>query len=130
LHVNIGKYYKTRGMSSNIRIEKTCEYCSRVFTARTTTTKYCSDDCAKKAYKARQREEKLHITRHNSFKKKIAPIIELQAKEFLTVREAAALLSCSVRSIYYYIENGSIKAGNPSGRMTRIRRTEIDRLFN
>lgn len=117
-------------MSSNIRIEKFCEYCSREFIARTTTTKYCGDDCAKKAYKARQREENLLKSRHNSYKKKIAPIEELQIKEFLTVREAAALLSCSIRSIYYYIENGAIKAGNPSGRMTRIRRSEIDRLFN
>jgi len=46
-------------MSSNIRIEKTCLYCAEFFIAKTTVTKYCSDNCAKRAYKKRKRQEKL-----------------------------------------------------------------------
>ena len=30
-------------MSSNIRISKVCQHCNRVFTAKTTVTKFCSD---------------------------------------------------------------------------------------
>jgi len=116
-------------MSSNIRIEKTCECCFRPFIAKTTTTKFCSDDCAKRAYKVKIREEKILKSKHSAYIKKVAPIQELQTKEFLTVREAAALVSCSIRSMYYYIESGQIRAANPSFRMTRIRRSEIDRLF-
>ncbi len=52
------------------------------------------------------------------------------AKEFLTVKEVAQLLSCSVRSIYYNIENGTINAVNLGQRMTRVRRSDIDKLFN
>lgn len=116
-------------MSSNIRIEKVCEYCQESFIAKTTSTQYCGDVCAKKAYKARAREEKILKSKHVAYKRKVAPLTDLQTKEFLTVREAAALISCSVRSIYYYIESGKITAGNPSLRMTRIRRSEIDKLF-
>jgi excisionase family DNA binding protein len=117
-------------MTSNIRITKKCDFCSREFTAKTVTTQYCGDECSKRAYKARIREEKLLKAKHQAYKDRIAPIAELQVKEFLTVKEAAALISCSVRSLYYYIESGKIKAANPSSRMTRIRRSEIDRLFS
>ena len=47
-------------MSSNIRIPKICEFCNNAFIAKTTTTRYCSDNCFKKAYKARKREEKIN----------------------------------------------------------------------
>ena len=116
-------------MSSNIEVQRICQFCGKEFTARTTVTQYCSDNCAKRAYKARQREAKIEESKIETNKIKNKPLEDIKAKEFLTVREAAALLSCSVRSIYYYIENGTIKAGNPSKRMTRIRRSEIDRLF-
>lgn len=53
----------------------------------------------------------------------------IKSKEFLTVREVAILLSCSVRTVYYYIESGTIKAVNLSQRLTRIKRTDIDKLF-
>ena len=55
---------------------------------------------------------------------------ELKNKEFLTVREVARLLNCSVRSTYYYIESGTIKAVNLGQRITRVKRSEIDKLFN
>ncbi len=116
-------------MSSNIRVQRICEFCNEEFTAKTTVTKYCGDDCAKKAYKARHRSIKMEESDLHTFKRKVQPLIELQAKEFLTPKEAAILLSCSVRSVYYYIEHGIIKAGNPSRRMTRIRRSEINHLF-
>ncbi|WP_431218056.1 hypothetical protein ACQ86N_02235 [Puia sp. P3] len=42
-------------MSSNIRLKRVCEHCGKVFTAKTTVTKFCSDECAKKNYKLRQK---------------------------------------------------------------------------
>jgi len=66
----------------------------------------------------------------NMAKIKIKSIEELQSKEYLTVQEAAALLGYSVRSIYLFIESGKLKAKNLSQRMTRIRRSDIDELFN
>jgi hypothetical protein len=49
-------------MSSHIRILKTCEYCKQGFMALKTTMKTCSDDCAKRLYKLKQRNNKLAQT--------------------------------------------------------------------
>ena len=116
-------------MSSNIKVKRICQHCSREFTARTTVTKYCSDKCSKAAYKARKRAEKVKQSNAETTRIKSQPIEQLKAKEFLTIREVAQLLNCSVRSAYYYIENGTISAVNLGQRMTRVKRSEIDKLF-
>ena len=54
----------------------------------------------------------------------------LNAKEILTVKEAAALLNCSARSVYRYINDGQINAINLGIRLTRIKRSTLDSLFN
>ena len=46
-------------MSSNIRVKKVCEHCNRSFIAKTTVTKFCSDDCAKRNYKKRLKANKV-----------------------------------------------------------------------
>jgi hypothetical protein len=46
-------------MSSNMRILKVCEYCKNEFIAKKTTSKTCSDDCAKRLYKLIQRNKKI-----------------------------------------------------------------------
>ena len=39
------------------------------------------------------------------------------------------MLNCSVRSAYYYIESGTINAVNLGQRITRVKRSDIDKLF-
>lgn len=117
-------------MSNRIKVQRVCQYCDEEFTAQTTVTKYCSHKCAQRAYKQRKKEEKINKSNTETLKKKLRPIEELKAKEFLTVREAAALLSCSVRSVYRLIENNTISATNLSERMTRINRSELDTLMS
>jgi len=116
-------------MSSNIKVQRICQYCEKEFTARTTVTKCCSDDCAKRAYKERKRAEKVKQSNTETTQIKLQPMETIKAKEFLTVREVAQLLNCSVRTAYYYIESDTIKAVNLGQRMTRIKRSEIDKLF-
>lgn len=116
-------------MSSNIKIQRICQHCSNEFTARTTTTLYCSRRCNSATYKAKQRAVKIDQSNKETERIKSQPIEELKAKEFLTVREVARLLTCSVRSVYYYIESGTIKAVNLGQRVTRVKRSEIDKLF-
>ena len=116
-------------MSSNIKIQRICQHCGNEFTARTTTTQYCGDACSKRAYKVRLRALKVEVSNKETQQIKSKPIEELKAKEFLTVREVARLLNCSVRSAYYYIESGTIKAVNLGQRVTRVKRSEIDKLF-
>ena len=49
--------------------------------------------------------------------------------DLLTVREVASLLNCSIRSAYQYIEFGTIKAVNLGQRITRVKRSDLDKLF-
>ena len=116
-------------MSSNIKVQRICQHCGTEFTARTTVTKYCSHRCGSLANKAKKRAEKVQKSNTETKQIKTKPIEELKAKEFLTVREVARLLNCSVRSAYYYIESGTIKAVNLGQRITRVKRSEIDKLF-
>jgi excisionase family DNA binding protein len=110
-------------------MNKTCQYCGKEFEARTTVTKTCSDPCAKMLYKKRQREMKIERTKAETQRIRNKPIEDLKAKEFLTVREVAALLNCSIRSVYNHIENKRLKAVNLSQRLTRVKRSDLDRLF-
>jgi excisionase family DNA binding protein len=116
-------------MSSNIKVLRICQHCGTEFIARTTVTKYCSHRCGSAANKALKRAEKVQKSNTETKQIKTKPIEELKAKEFLTVRDIATLLNCSVRSVYYYIESGTIKATNLGQRITRVKRSEIDKLF-
>jgi excisionase family DNA binding protein len=116
-------------MSSNIKVQRICQFCSNEFTAKTTVTQYCSDTCAKRGYKLRLRNKKVEEAVKETARIRAKPIEELNAKEFLTVAEAAALLNFSKRTIYYYVALGRINAVNLSQRLIRIRRAEINKLF-
>jgi len=117
-------------MSSNIKVQRICQHCGEEFTARTTVTRYCGDNCAKRAYKARKRAMKIEASNIETLKIKTLPLEELKAKEFLTVRDTAMLLGCSVRTAYRLIENGTIRAVNLAQRMTRIKRSVLDSLLD
>jgi len=116
-------------MSSNIQVQKVCEFCRKEFTARKTTTRTCSDYCAKRLYKQKRMNTKIESINENTQLIKTKPIEELKMKEFLTVKDAAQLLNCSIRTTYRLIKNGSIKGKNLSERKTLIKRSEIDKLF-
>ena len=116
-------------MSSNIRITRVCDYCGKDFIAKTTVTRCCSDPCAKKAYKARKKAEKVQASKKEVQEIKARPIEEIKAKEFLTARDAAKLLNCSTRTIYRLINKKRLPAVNLGERQTIIKRSEIDKLF-
>ena len=54
----------------------------------------------------------------------------ISSKEFLKAKEVAILLDCSVRTVYYYIDQCIIEASNIGQRMTRIKRSSLDKLLN
>ena len=116
-------------MSSNIKVQRICQHCGNEFTAQRTTTKYCSHRCNSAAIKAKIRDLKVEGSNKETQRIKSQSIEELKAKEFLTVRDIATLLNCSVRSVYYYIESGTIRATNLGQRITRVKRSELDKLF-
>lgn len=116
-------------MSSNIKVQRICHHCGNEFTARTTTTMYCSKKCNSAAYKSKLRGVKVESTNQETQRIKNQSIDELKAKEFLTVRDIATLLNSSLRTVYRLIEEGKIKAVNIAQRKTLIKRSDLDRLF-
>ena len=116
-------------MSSNIKVQRICQHCGNEFTAKTTSTAYCSLQCNRRAYKAKIRANKVEVSNKETKQVKNRPIEELKAKEFLSVRDVSKLIGCSVRTVYRHIAYGNIKAVNIGQRITRIRRMDIDKLF-
>lgn len=124
-------------MSSNIKIKKICQHCGQEFIARTTVTKYCGDNCAKKAYKVKVRDEKIKSSekqlalQKESIKPKsdLNSYFALKTLDYLTVKEAALLLKCDCRTIYLMVKCKRLPAINLSQRKTRILKKDIDALF-
>jgi|SRR5690625_2413057 len=116
-------------MSSNIRVERICEYCNESFIAKTTRTRYCSHRCNQRHYKVRQREKK--IAKSNKETKAIIrqPLEQVKNKDFLTVKDTATLLNCSRQTIYTLINSGQLKAVNLKEKKTTIARATINELF-
>jgi excisionase family DNA binding protein len=117
-------------MSSQIRVQRICQLCSKEFIAKTTVTQYCSDYCSKRGYKLRKRQEKIEISDKQIATIKAQPLENIKDKEFLTVRDVAQLLNSSRQAVYDMIKTGRLKAVNLSERKTLIKRSNIDHLFN
>lgn len=116
-------------MSSNITVQRICQHCGNEFTAKTTVTRYCSHNCSRKAIKQRDRNNKIEASNKETLTLKTQSLEVVKTKEYLTVKDVAILLSCSVRSVYRYIDRGTIKGMNVGQRITRVKRAELDKLF-
>ena len=98
-------------MSSHIRIQKTCQHCKKVFTARTTVTRFCSDDCAKRNYKKRMREEKLQAAKADASEQAQEHLLSLAEattateKEFVDIRQLSLLVGLSERTLFRLIQS-------------------------
>ena len=104
-------------MSSNMQIVKICEYCSKEFIAKKTTTKCCSDDCAKRFYKLNKRNDKIaqvelktEIRRQPKAFITEAEIRVIQTKQYLTLKEAAVLLNVSPLTLRRWTLDGKMQA--------------------
>ncbi|WP_289640513.1 helix-turn-helix domain-containing protein [uncultured Muribaculum sp.] len=112
-------------MSSNIKVERICEWCGKKFIAQTTVTRFCSKRCAEHSYKERLRQKKLAVsnqeTAQTNFKRR--------DKDYLTPTQAADLLGVGRMSIYRYIRNGKIKVVRFE-RKTLISKADIQAMFD
>lgn len=104
-------------MSSSMKILKTCEFCKQEFIARTTVTKTCSDACAKRLYKSKQRERKIDVAVAIEEKRRLPKAVmteeevkAIQAKEYLTLKEAAFLLNISPLTLRRWTLGGKVKS--------------------
>ncbi|SHL29642.1 hypothetical protein SAMN05444407_103229 [Chryseobacterium contaminans] len=116
-------------MSSNIRIERVCQYCGTKFIAKTIVTRYCSHSCNRKAYKLEQRNKKIDYIRYA-----VRNIEELKYQSigppiYLTVKETSAILKCSTKMVYFLITTSRLKAINLSVRKTRINVLDLALIY-
>ncbi|WP_207424950.1 helix-turn-helix domain-containing protein [Pedobacter sp. SYSU D00535] len=116
-------------MSSNIQVKRICQHCGVEFLAKTTVTQYCSDRCGKRAYKQRIRDSKIQKSDQETEEKKLVPLLELKDKDVLTVKQVATLLKCSRRAVSKMIDSGRLAAMKFSERNTRVRRSDVEDLF-
>jgi excisionase family DNA binding protein len=104
-------------MSSNLRIIKICAYCKQEFIARKIITETCSDPCAKRLYKVKQREKAIQrVQLETMVKRKPQAFVTgeqvkvIQAKEWLTLKEAALLLNVSPLTLRRWTLAGKVRS--------------------
>lgn len=111
-----------------MEIEKRCKWCGKTFIAHTLNTQYCSHTCNSRAYKDKKRKEKIAQVQQADLSEHLEPI-SAKRKEFLSPREAAALLGVSRSTLYRYLGDGLLPVLQLPGR-TIIRREDIESLFD
>lgn len=118
-------------MSSNLRIVKICAYCKQEFIAKKITTETCSDPCAKRFYKVKQREKAIQRVEVETIVKRDAKafvtedeVRAIQAKEWLTLKEAALLLNVSPLTLRRWTLAGKVKS-KKMGRKHMFRKGEL-----
>lgn len=119
-------------MSSAINIKRICEFCGSEFEAQKTTTRFCSHSCNSKSYKARIRNDKIEKSELETAKvrdSKFDKIELVQKKELLTISDAALFLSVSKRTIYNWLDNGTIIGKRISNRKVLISKEDIRAIF-
>lgn len=117
----------TYDMSSNIKVERICEWCGKKFIAQTTVTRFCSKRCAEHSYKERLRQKKLAVS--NLETASTTNGNKWREKNYLTPTQAADLLGIGRMSIYRYIRNGKIKVVRFE-RKTLISKADIQAMFD
>ena len=100
-----------------MRIIKICEFCKNEFIAKKRNSKTCSDACAKRLYKLNQRngkiaqaEVKAEIKRSQNALITEDEIKAMQAKENLTLSEAAFVLNISPLTLRRWILSGKMNS--------------------
>lgn len=124
-HDTIINEINTYEMSSNIKIERICEWCGNKFIAQTTVTRFCTKRCAEHSYKERLRQKKMAVSNQETAQTNI----KWRDKDFLTPTQAAELLGIGRMSIYRYIRNGKIKVVRFE-RKTLISKADIQAMFD
>lgn len=117
-------------MSSNIEVQRVCQFCGAEFTAKTTVTKYCSHRCSSLAHKQRRREQKVEATNYETLSKlNSKDSASINNKEFLTVPQTGKLMGVSRFTVYRYLQDNLLKCVKLRGK-TFIRRKDLEALFD
>lgn len=125
-------------MSSNILVNRICEYCNIEFVAKTTVTRFCGDICAKRSYKQRLRDKKLEqsnkqiesIKNQTASTTQIRKIKDVSNLEYLNPTDVSKLLMCSRKNVYSLMNSGRLVYSQLSTKKRLISRKEVDRFLD
>jgi predicted DNA-binding transcriptional regulator AlpA len=99
-------------MSSNLSIKRVCAHCGKIFTAKTTVTKFCSDVCAKRNYKLRKRESNIQESNSETKVKVIEQAIpkrhlqgDVEQRELIDIKVLSAMTSMGERTLYRLVKD-------------------------
>ncbi|MBL7722503.1 MAG: helix-turn-helix domain-containing protein [Chitinophagaceae bacterium] len=95
-------------MSSNIRIQRVCQYCHQLFTARTTVTRYCSHNCNSKDYKRQQKNIKIRASNVESREIILKEFNNAKAigvfRIYFNMKELSVITNVSERTLFRLIK--------------------------
>lgn len=116
-------------MSSKMLIPTKCQHCNKIFTAKTTVTRYCSLPCARTAYKYRKREKKINSAKnHLSIQLNSLDSPIPHQKEYMSVIDVANVLGISRFTVYRYMKASLLQGTKVLGK-TFIRKSNVEGLF-
>lgn len=124
LLISTNTYLKVENMPTiGFEIKRKCKVCGKVFVAKTLDSYYCSRKCSNVAWK-RKRNEKLKNARLEAIAQLVPDI-----REYISVKEAVAMFGVERSTLYRLIKEGRVPAINIGERLTRIKRSDMERLF-
>ena len=112
--------------TERIQFEFACKTCGKLFIAYTSTTKYCSPNCAKRGYKAAKRKERLQLESEETQERNRQNLL-LQVN--LSLTDAAALLGISRPTLYKLLDDRKVELLRISKRTVRVRQSDISNLY-
>lgn len=121
-------------IKNRMQVPKICQFCSKNFIAQTTVTKCCSDNCAKRLYKQKQREAKIEKamldTKEQILNTTIQHITILdKPKEYLCINDISSLLGVSRWTIQRMVKRGDLSV-KQVGRKKLLSRLQLEAFFN
>jgi predicted DNA-binding transcriptional regulator AlpA len=122
-------------MSSNMSLKKICQHCGNVFTAKTTVTKFCSDDCAKKNYKLRKKQEAIASSNIETQKIILAEPkvkrdkIVIDEQELIDIKVLSAVTSIGERTLYRIVKDNEFPKIKIGRSLLFHKRTVIDYII-
>jgi hypothetical protein len=121
-------------MISNMRLKKVCAFCKKVFVAKTTVTRCCSDACAKKNYKKRQRDEKLANANGDTKEQMQSligplpatdPVTDNIEKELINVIELSIVTGLSERTLFRLMKDPKFPVKPAREKIPNITKTAL-----
>ncbi len=118
-------------MKDKISVIKTCESCGEEFIANSTKARYCSTKCNRLALKRKKLLEELKALEDEieSLKRERLSSSHSTKTEYISISDAAKLLSVTRQTIYNWLKSGTLKGRRMSNRKILISRKRIDEMF-